>query len=122
MAGIKEYKVAITAAFGASAIAGNNASPSLLIELPSSAEKGNWPFKYIVVTKSCGPQPGIMPINTAIRGTTGFQTSKRSLRSHPMKKTLNSYRRKAEITQKVTKQVSFATREKTFEFLCFVSV
>ena len=40
MAGIALYKVAIIAAFGANAIAGNNASPSFDIAFPSSAERG----------------------------------------------------------------------------------
>ena len=40
IAGIPLYKVAIMAAFGAKAIAGNNASPSLAIALPISADRG----------------------------------------------------------------------------------
>tara|TARA_B100001093_G_C26009528_1_gene669111 strand:- start:39 stop:179 length:141 start_codon:yes stop_codon:yes gene_type:complete len=44
-AGIALYKVAITAAFGANAIAGNNASPSFEMALPISADNGIKPFK-----------------------------------------------------------------------------
>ncbi len=44
-AGIALYKVAITAALGANAIAGNKASPSFEIALPISADKGIKPFK-----------------------------------------------------------------------------
>ena len=40
MAGIALYNVAITAALGARAIAGNSASPSFEIAFPSSAESG----------------------------------------------------------------------------------
>ena len=39
------YNVAIIAAFGASAMAGNRASPSFDIAFPISAEKGMKPFK-----------------------------------------------------------------------------
>ena len=45
IAGIALYSVAKIAAFGANAIAGKRASPSLEIALPSSAENGMWPFK-----------------------------------------------------------------------------
>tara|TARA_B110000881_G_C18544483_1_gene500383 strand:+ start:1359 stop:1499 length:141 start_codon:yes stop_codon:yes gene_type:complete len=44
-AGIALYNVAIIAALGASAIAGNNASPSFEIALPISADNGIKPFK-----------------------------------------------------------------------------
>ena len=44
-AGIALYKVATTAAFGAKAIAGNNASPSFEIAFPISADNGIKPFK-----------------------------------------------------------------------------
>ena len=63
-----EYKVATNAVFGASAIAGNKASPSLLIAFPICADKGIIPAIYIVVTITCGPQPGTSPNTTATRG------------------------------------------------------
>ena len=44
-AGIALYRVAITAALGARAIAGNKASPSFDMALPNSADKGMKPFK-----------------------------------------------------------------------------
>ena len=39
------YAVAIIAALGAKAMAGNSASPSLEIALPNSADRGTYPFK-----------------------------------------------------------------------------
>ena len=45
IAGIAVYSVATMAALGTSAIAGNNASPSLEIAFPISAENGIKPFK-----------------------------------------------------------------------------
>ena len=45
IAGTALYRVAIIAAFGAKAIAGNNASPSLEIALPISADKGMYPLR-----------------------------------------------------------------------------
>ena len=53
---------------GAIAIAGNNASPSLLIALPIWAERGMKPERYIVVISICGPHPGKKPIKIAIKG------------------------------------------------------
>ena len=63
-----EYKVATMAVFGASAIAGNKASPSLLIAFPICADNGIMPPIYMLVTITCGPQPGRSPITTAIKG------------------------------------------------------
>ena len=56
------------ATLGEIASAGKRASPSLDIALPISAAKGIRPFMYKVVTKICGPQPGINPIATAMSG------------------------------------------------------
>ena len=45
IAGIALYKVAIIAALGANAIAGNKASPSLEIAFPISADSGIKPLR-----------------------------------------------------------------------------
>ena len=66
--GIAVYKVAMTAALGASAIAGNRASPSFDIALAIRAEKGMKPCMYKVVTMICGPHPGNNPTRQAING------------------------------------------------------
>jgi hypothetical protein len=50
------------------AIAGNNASPSLLNALPIRADIGTRPDKYRLVTRIWGPHPGRNPIMMAIRG------------------------------------------------------
>ena len=60
--------MAIKAALGCRAIAGNNASPSFEIAFPIWADKGIIPFKYKVVTNIWGPQPGKKPIKIAING------------------------------------------------------
>ena len=60
--------MAIKAALGCKAIAGNNASPSFEIAFPIWADKGIIPFKYKVVTNIWGPQPGKKPIKIAING------------------------------------------------------
>ena len=73
------------AILGAMAMAGNKASPSLLMAFPNSAENGTNPLRYIVVITICGPQPGINPTSIAIRGTNGAQTSNSSLRSISVK-------------------------------------
>ena len=56
------------AAFGAIAIAGKRASPSLEMALPKRALKGIMPFMKRVVTRTWGPHPGIKPIRMAIIG------------------------------------------------------
>ena len=50
------------------AIAGKRASPSLEIALPKRALKGIRPLIKSVVTRTCGPHPGIKPTMIAIRG------------------------------------------------------
>jgi hypothetical protein len=50
-AGTAEYIVAIIAARGAMAMAGNNASPSLLNAFPIRADIGTMPDKYRLVTR-----------------------------------------------------------------------
>lgn len=58
------------ATFGDKAMAGNKASPSLLMALPIWADRGIEPARYSEVVIICGPQPGIMPINTPAKGAT----------------------------------------------------
>ncbi len=50
-AGTVEYSVAIIAALGASAMAGNSASPSFEIAFPTCADIGTAPLMYKLVTK-----------------------------------------------------------------------
>ena len=78
IAGTAEYSVATMATFGAMAMAGNKASPSLLIVLPICAERGTRPARYMVVTKTCGPHPGRKPSSTAIRGVKTAHPSKKA--------------------------------------------
>ena len=67
-AGTAEYRVASRATFGSIAIAGKRASPSLEIAFPKRALKGIRPLIKSVVTRTCGPHPGINPTKIAIRG------------------------------------------------------
>ena len=64
-----EYAVATMAALGLSAIAGNNASPSLEIAFPIKAANGTTPFMYSVAIKTCGPHPGMKPTRTPSKGS-----------------------------------------------------
>ena len=84
-AGIPLESVAITAILGVNAIAGNSASPSFEIAFPINAAKGIIPFKYNVVTSTCGPQPGIKPTKTAKIGRNIQAASATTSKSKPKK-------------------------------------
>ena len=101
-----EYKVATMAVFGASAIAGNKASPSLLIAFPICADKGIMPPIYMLVIITCGPQPGRSPITTAIKGRYKAKPPNKLSRSILKLNIQISKIRNANTTQAVTKFVS----------------
>ena len=79
------YSVAMIAMRGVNAIAGNRASPSFEMAFPINAAKGIIPVRYNVVTRICGPQPGINPTRIANRGMKIQATSARPAKSKPKK-------------------------------------
>ena len=89
-AGIALYSVATTAARGETAIAGNSASPSFDIAFANCAENGINPLRYIVVTTTCGPQPGIKPMTIAVATTASGCSANSVRKSKPAKATRNS--------------------------------
>src|SRR5690606_4776156 len=110
---IAVYRVATTAARGASAIAGNRASPSLDRAFPSWVDNGTSPARYNVVTTICGPQPGRKPTRTPIAGSSGAQMSKKLSIPLPVTQVPSSYTRNPKITQVVMKLVSSMVRRST---------
>jgi len=87
-------------------MAGNKASPSLLIALPICADKGTIPARYMLVTSICGPHPGNKPMMMAIRGISDVYPLNKLCRSILKLNIHISKIKKARITHAVTKFVS----------------
>ena len=94
------------AVFGASAIAGNKASPSLLIAFPICADNGMIPPIYILVTMTCGPHPGSSPMIIVINGKYKAKPLNKPSRSTLKLKIQISKIKNANTTHAVTKFVS----------------